>query len=113
MQASKFSAEEAAARLSSAAPAYMKEWGRCEGTCLDGKCALKWDHPPAATCTTATTTAIAIAIITGMLVLTPLLRVSNHTGRANGSAGTETDAWSCDLHVRRGRLQQICLSVWH
>jgi hypothetical protein len=44
MQASKVTAEEAAERLASA-PSYMREWPSCEGTCIDGVCALRWDHP--------------------------------------------------------------------
>lgn len=43
-RAVKVTAEEATARLTSA-PSYLKEWPSCYGSCIDGKCMLKYDHP--------------------------------------------------------------------
>lgn len=38
------SAQEAAAWVTGS-PQYEKEWPACGGKCLDGYCALPWDHP--------------------------------------------------------------------
>jgi hypothetical protein len=43
-RALKVSPDEAAARLSSA-PSYLREWPSCEGSCVNGMCALRYDHP--------------------------------------------------------------------
>lgn len=37
-------AYEAAAWVSGV-PAYDTEWPECEGKCMEGRCALRWDHP--------------------------------------------------------------------
>jgi hypothetical protein len=38
------SAHDAAAWLTGE-PAYDTEWPECEGVCIDGACALRWQHP--------------------------------------------------------------------
>ena len=38
------SAHDAAAWLTGQ-PAYDTEWPECQGRCIDGHCALRWDHP--------------------------------------------------------------------
>jgi hypothetical protein len=38
------SAHDAAAWLTGQ-PAYDTDWPECEGLCINGGCALRWDHP--------------------------------------------------------------------